>query len=401
MKIGVLEPISGPNASAGPDMRNGAQLAADIVNGVYPDLEQPRVGNNGLPALGGADVELVVADTQGDPETAAREAERLVTEEGVVALTGAYESAVTQAASEVAERLRIPFVNGDSTAPSLTERGLHYFFRTGPTDVDYGRTFFSLIDDRRAAGVPISTVGILHIDNEFGREGATATTELARKHGLTVTADAGYDADSEDLVPAVRQIQEKEPDVLFVLAYAPDALLMQEAFARLGYLPPMVIGYGAGFSEPDFVDGPVRAARAQGYLRRAAWSADLAARYPTARKVARAFEERFGASMTENSARTFTAVTTLAVAVNEAGSTDPERVRSALRGLDLEGRDLLAMPWDHVRFDANGQNTGARTFAEQFLGDRWRLVYPNDVRAEQVVWPLYAARELQGGGVRR
>lgn len=393
MKFGLLEPISGPNASAGTDTRNGARLAADIVNGVYPDLAQPRVGNDGLPGLGGADVELVVADTRGDPATAAREAERLVTEEGVAALTGAYESAATQAASEVAERLRIPFVNGDSSAPSLTDRGFRYFFRTGPTDLTYGRTLFSLIDDRRAAGVPIPTVGILHIDNEFGREGAALTAELAAQHGLSVTADVGYDAGSEDLVPAVRQIKDEQPDVLFVLAYAPDALLMQKAFARLGYVPPAVIGYGAGFSEPDFVAGPVRAARAQGYLRRTAWSADLAARYPTAGKVARTFEKRFGASMTENSARTFTAVTTLAVAVNEAGSTDPEQIRSALRHLDLRGRDLLAMPWDRIRFAANGQNTGVHTFAEQFLGDRWRLVYPNDVRAARVVWPLYAARE--------
>ncbi|MFF5158176.1 ABC transporter substrate-binding protein [Streptomyces sp. NPDC000348] len=393
VRIGVLEPVSGPDASAGRDARNGAQLAADIVNGEFPGLAVPLAGESGLPDLGGARLELVHADTEGDPRTGASQAQRLVADRGAVALTGAYHSSVTRTASERAERLGIPFVNGDSSSPELTRRGLRYFFRTGPSDLTYGRAFFSLIEDRRAAGAPISTVGILHVDNQYGNDGAAITRQLARQHGLTVAADVGYDADSFDLVPSVRQIRAGKPDALFVLSYTRDALLLQKAFTRLGYLPPAVLGYGGGFSDPEFVAGPSRAADARGFLRRTAWSADSAERDPTARKVARRFAAEFGAPMTENSARAFTAVMTLAVAINGARSTDPERIRSALRTVSLPGRDLIMDFWDYVRFDASGQNTGARGVVEQFLDGRWRVVHPNGLRSRQVVWPISAARD--------
>ncbi|MFI8089783.1 ABC transporter substrate-binding protein [Streptomyces sp. NPDC086080] len=393
VRIGVLEPVSGPDASAGKDARNGAQLAAEIVNGEFPELALPLAGEPGLPGLGGARLELVHADTGGDPRTGASQAQRLVAGQGAVALTGAYHSSVTKTTSERAEQLEVPFVNGDSSSPALTERGLRYFFRTGPSDLTYGRAFFSLIEDRKAAGVPISDVGILHVDNEYGNEGAAVTRRLARQHGLTVGADVAYDATSSDLVPYVRQIRAKKPDVLFVLSYTRDALLLQQAFTRLGYLPPAVLGYGAGFSDPEFVAGPARAADAEGFLRRTAWSAESAERDPTARKVAQRFAAEFGAPMTENSARAFTAVMTLAVAVNEARSTDPEKIRSALRAVSLPGRDLIMGSWDHVRFDASGQNTGARGIVEQFLDGRWRVVHPDDLRSRQVVWPLSAARD--------
>ncbi len=392
VRIGVLEPVSGPDASAGEDARNGARLAAEIVNGEFPELGLPLAGEPGLPGLGGAGLALVHADTGGDPRTGASQVQRLVAGRGVVALTGAYHSSVTKTASERAEQLEVPFVNGDSSSPALTERGLRYFFRTGPSDLTYGRTFFSLVEDRKAAGVPISTVGILHVDNQYGNDGAAITRQLAREHGLTVGTDVAYDADSSDLVPYVRQVRARKPDVLFVLSYTRDALLLQKAFTRLGYLPPAVLGYGGGFSDPEFVAGPARAADAQGFIRRTAWSAELAERDPTARKVARMFAAKFGAPMTENSARAFTAVMTLAVAVDEARSTDPEKIRSALRTVSLPGRDLIMGSWDHVRFDADGQNTGARGVVEQFLDGRWRVVHPDELRSREVVWPISAAR---------
>ncbi|MFE9174289.1 ABC transporter substrate-binding protein [Streptomyces kebangsaanensis] len=393
VKVGILEPTSGPDASAGTDARNGAQLAVDIINGRFPELALPLAGKSGLPGLGGAELALVHADTKGDPRTGAREVQRLVTDQGAVALTGAYHSAVTRTASERAEQLRIPFVNGDSSSTALTEGGLRYFFRTNPSDLTYGRTFFSLIEDRKAAGVPISSVGILHINNQYGDDGATVTRQLARQHGLTIAADVGYDADSTDLVPYAQEVRAKKPDVLFVLSYTTDALLLQKAFTRLGYLPPAVLGYGGGFSDPEFVAGAARAADAQGFLRRTAWSAQLADRNPTAKKVARKFAATFGAPMSENSARTFTAVMTLAVAIDNARSTDPEKIRSALRTVTLSGRELIMEPWDHVRFDASGQNTGARGVVEQFIGGQWSVVYPDDLRSRRVIWPISTARD--------
>ena len=56
------------------------------------------------------------------------------------------------------------------------------------------------------------------------------------------------------------------------------------------------------------------------------------------------YEERFNQPMTEIAAGTFTAVLMLAEAIDNAGSTDPQRVRAALLNLDIPGRETI-MPW--------------------------------------------------------
>ena len=79
-------------------------LAVDIINGKY-DLDLPLAKEEGLPNLGGAKLELVFADTKGEPKNGLAEVERLITQEKGVAIIGAYQSSVTKTASQATERL--------------------------------------------------------------------------------------------------------------------------------------------------------------------------------------------------------------------------------------------------------------------------------------------------------
>src|SRR5688572_3453745 len=87
--IGVLYPLSGNAAQVGIDCVNAVKLAVDIVNGNH-DLNMPLAKGEGMPGLGGAKVRVVVVDHQGKPDLGQAEAERLVTQEKVHALFGAY-----------------------------------------------------------------------------------------------------------------------------------------------------------------------------------------------------------------------------------------------------------------------------------------------------------------------
>ena len=107
IKVGAVYPLTGNIASTGLDCKRGAELAVDIINGKY-DLNLPLAKTEGLPNLGGAKIELVFADTKGDPKNGMSEAERLVSQEKVVAMIGAYQSSVTKTASQATERLKIP-----------------------------------------------------------------------------------------------------------------------------------------------------------------------------------------------------------------------------------------------------------------------------------------------------
>src|SRR6516225_3610038 len=109
IKIGGLYPLTGNLASTGLDCKRGSELAVDIINGNY-DLNLPLAKTEGIPSLGGAKIEMVWADTKGEPKNGQAEAERVVTQDGAVGVIGAYQSAVTKTASQATERLRIPYV---------------------------------------------------------------------------------------------------------------------------------------------------------------------------------------------------------------------------------------------------------------------------------------------------
>ena len=83
----------------------------------------------------------IFADHQGNPAVAQSETLRLITQDHVVAMVGAYQSNCTLTSRAVAERYGIPFVAGESSAPSLTERGYKWFFRTTPIGTDFGRAY--------------------------------------------------------------------------------------------------------------------------------------------------------------------------------------------------------------------------------------------------------------------
>src|SRR5438067_10202674 len=124
VKIGAIFPLSGNAASAGVHAKAAIEVAIDIINNDHPELGNfPLAKGAGLPGLGGAKVEVVFADNQGSPATGQNQALRLITEEKVVALTGAYQSGITLTASAIAERYGIPFLTGESVAANLTERG--------------------------------------------------------------------------------------------------------------------------------------------------------------------------------------------------------------------------------------------------------------------------------------
>ena len=87
VKIGVILPLSGNAAGAGTAARAAIELGAEIVNGAHPDLSPlPLAATAGLPNLGGAKIELVVADHQGNPSVGQSQTLRLITQDKVAAM---------------------------------------------------------------------------------------------------------------------------------------------------------------------------------------------------------------------------------------------------------------------------------------------------------------------------
>jgi len=142
VKIGVLMPLTGNAGAAGQASKAAIEVATDIVNNAHPELGNiPLAAGAGLPHVGGAKLDVVFVDHQGNPSLAQQLATRLVTEDKVNALMGAYQSSCTFTATPVAERYGIPFMVGDSTALNITGRGFKYVFRATPIATDFAHTY--------------------------------------------------------------------------------------------------------------------------------------------------------------------------------------------------------------------------------------------------------------------
>src|SRR5262245_11547486 len=121
VRIGVIYPLTGNAASAGSSAKDAVELGAEIVNTAHPELKGiPLADSAGLPNLGNAKIELVNADHQGNPQVGQTQTLRLITQEKVVAMLGAYHSSVALVATAIAERQGTPFLVGDSVALNIT-----------------------------------------------------------------------------------------------------------------------------------------------------------------------------------------------------------------------------------------------------------------------------------------
>ena len=253
VKIGAIFPLSGNAASAGVHAKAAIETAVDIINNAHPELGNlPLTKNAGLTGLGGAKVEVVFADNQGSPATGQNQALRLITEEKVVALTGAYQSGITLTASAIAEKYGIPFVNGELVAANLTERGFKWFFRTTPVAADFAKIYLDFLKDMKAGGRQDRqhrAGARQHRIRHLGRQ--RHHRRCSRRTASPSRQDIAYSANTTDVQSQVLQLKDKKPDVVIMISYTSDAILYAKTMQALDYKPPMMIADNAGYSDPS------------------------------------------------------------------------------------------------------------------------------------------------------
>ncbi len=384
VKIGVIFPLSGNAASAGTSAKDAVELAAEIVNTPHPELAGlPLAEGAGLPNLGGAKIELVIADHQGNPSAGQSQTLRLITQEKVVAIVGAYQSSVTATATQVAERYGIPFVVGDSVAADITNRGFKWVFRVTPVASDFATNYMLFLNDMKKAGRKVESVAIVNENTDYGTSVAGTVAAAAKKAGFTVAAQIPYSANSSDVSAQVLQLKEKNADAVIFISYTADSILYMKTLKNLDYLPAMIIGDDSGFSDPAFL--PAVADIAQGVMNRSAW--DIGKPGSRTFAINALFKRKTGHDLDDTSGRDMQAFFVLADAINRAGSTDPAKIQAALQQTNL-GPEQLMMGYRGVKFDQTGQNTEAATYLIQLQGKEYKAVWPDRSATAPVQWPM-------------
>jgi branched-chain amino acid transport system substrate-binding protein len=384
VKIGVIYPLTGNAASAGTSAKDAIELGAEIVNGTHPELKGSGLaGADGLPNLGGARIELINADHQGNPQVGQSQTLRLIQQEKVAAMLGAYHSSVALAATAVAERYGMPFLVSDSVALNITQRGFKWIFRTGPIAPDFANAYTAFLTGLKPAGRAIERIAIVNENTDYGTSVAASILEAARKTGINVVAQIPYNANSSDVSGQVLQLKDLKPDAVIFISYTADTILYFKTLRNLDYLPPMIIGDDAGFSDPTFI--PTVGDLAQGAMNRSAF--DIGKPGSHSYKINTLFKAKYGRDLDDTSARWMQGFLVLADAINRAGSTDPAKIQKALIDTDLKP-DALMIGYRGVKFDATGQNTLSATYLIQLHGKEYKSVWPSDRATAQLEWPM-------------
>src|SRR5436309_915846 len=327
VKIGAIFPLSGNAASAGVHAKAAIEVALDITNNAHPELGNfPLAKNAGLAGLGGAKVDVVFADNQGSPAVGQNQALRLITEEKVVALTGAYQSGITLTASAIAEKYGIPFVNGESVAANLTERGFKWFFRVTPVASDFAKIYLDFLKDMKAGGQKVDNIALVHENTEYGTSVASVITGLFKENGLSIAQDIAYSANTTDVQSQVLQLKDKKPDVVIMISYTSDAILYAKTFQALDYKPPMLIAENAGFSDPSFIKAVGKLA--QGVFNRS--SVAIGPPGSPSLLINEMYKKNSGDDMDDTAARQMQGFFVLMDAIDRAKSTEPDEIQAVL-----------------------------------------------------------------------
>ncbi len=376
VKIGAIYPLSGNAASTGVHTKAAFETALDIINNGNPALGNlPLTKNAGLKGLGGAKVEVVWADNQGSPAVGQNQALRLITEEKVVALSGAYQSGITLTASAIAEKYGIPFLSGESVAANLTERGFKWFFRTTPVAGDFAKIYLDFLKDIKASGQKVDNVALVHENTEYGTSVANVITALFKDNGLPIAQDIAYSANTTDVQSQVLQLKDKKPDVVIMISYTSDAILYAKTFQALDYKPPMMIADNAGFSDPSTLKTVGKSI--QGIFNRSSFAIGPPGS-PTF-LINELYKKKSGGDdMDDTVARQMQGFFILVDAIDRAGSTEPAKIQAALKTTDLKP-DQLIMGYKGVKFDDKGQNILAAGLVIQLQdGANYVPVWPKD-----------------------
>ena len=371
IKIGNVEPLSGPSASVGVQGKQAREMAIEEINAA-----------GGIKSLGGAKLELVYADSKSDPTVGVTETERLINTEKVNLMTGCWNSAVTYPATQVAERYGIPFVVPVAVRDTITERGFKNVFRIAAKDSWWVRDQFRFLKDmQEETGTKLQRIAFVFENGDWGTGFAEKWRELAKKDGYQVVLDEPYPSTATDLTPVVTKLKAANPDVVMLVSNAADAILLTNTMAEMQVKPKVVLASGGGHADPKFLENTDT--NALGIFDEVEWNTDV--NKPAAKPANEKFKKKYGYDMTGESVDAYVAMYVVADALERAASTDPAKIRDALAATNLTTGPGMIVSYDGVQFDETGQNKNAGIVIVQ-------VANVNGKPERVTVWPKAARR---------
>jgi branched-chain amino acid transport system substrate-binding protein len=320
VKIGVTQPLTGAFAADGNYVAEGAKLAAEAIN---------KAGG-----VDGKQLQLVIEDNKSNPTEAAATAERLIVQDKVPVMMGAWGSSLTLAVMPKLEEYKVPMVVETSSSGKITTSGNPYIFRISPTSEMEAKAFAPLVNT-----MGIKKADFLATNNDFGKGSMQEFTKMLKAQGVTIGASETMGEDATDLSAQLAKIKASGGDTIFVTTDVKQLTLILKQ-AKDQQVTARIITTGGSVSPDQLIEQAGDAANGSYHLVFfTPWFPD-AVKNP---EVAKAFMDAWKAAkldiggLTEGF-RGWDGVHAIAAALKDAGGkTDSASITKALWGVHVKG----------------------------------------------------------------
>lgn len=306
--IGANYELTGNVALFGQACLNSARLAVDEINAAG--------------GLLGKKVKLVAADNKSIAEEAGNMAQKLISQDGVVAIVGPVTSSDCLAAGPVCQNKGVPMITPTGTNPKVTEVGT-FVFRACFLDDFQGEVMakFALKNLKaRKAALMIET------SSDYAKGLASFFKKAFTKGGGTIVAEEGFMTEDKDFRATLNKIRLKDPDVIFVPSYYNQDGLIAKQAREMGMKMPILGGDGW-----DQVEELPKVAGKEA-LNNIFFSNHFSPESddPLAIKYVKAYKERFGKNPDALAALGYDAIRLIFDSIKRANSTNPDKIRAAM-----------------------------------------------------------------------
>jgi len=235
VRVGMIQPMSGSYAAYAQEGQPAFQYVIDKINAA-----------GGVKSMGGAKIEILLADDTSQPARTAAEARRLITEEKVSLITGTILSGQMLALTPVLDELSMPALSiwaGGSRSDWLWTLGFSY-------DRGYAHSMTECVKWLRdVKGYKLKTVMPAYSNYEAGQQTNKFLVEKLKANGFEIVGEAPLDTKAQDQTTAMIRIRGQKPDLVMGLVTPRDGLLMHQARFNLNYHDSLFVGGTGGYTD--------------------------------------------------------------------------------------------------------------------------------------------------------
>lgn len=315
IKIGGLAPLTGDVSQYGIAVNNAALMAVDKINAAG--------------GLLGKQIEYICEDEKGDANEAVNAYNKLVNNDGVIAIVGDVTTKPTQAVAQKSVDDAIPLLTATATGEDVTKAGENVY-RVCFIDPYQGQLMANYAFDKLSA----KKAAIIYDNGDPYSTGiADAFEAEAKKLGMELVAKEGYQTGSTDFNSQLAKVKEAAPDVLLLPVYYNDVVLIADQ-ARSNGVDCKLLGADGW----DGVLSKIDAAKVD-VLKNAYFCSQYSAEStdPDLQAFLKEYKEKYGNEANMFAVLGYDAMNIMADAITRAGSEDSEAIIAALKDTNFKG----------------------------------------------------------------